>query len=74
MHQVSIEEAKTTLPALIEAAVNGDEVIIEGDSQQCVKLVPVVHPRAIPKFGSAKGLITIADDFDQPLSDFQEYM
>jgi len=25
-------------------------------------------------FGSARGLITIADDFNEPLEDFQEYM
>ncbi len=26
------------------------------------------------KFGSAKGMFTIKDDFDQPLDDFNEYM
>lgn len=26
------------------------------------------------KAGSAKGLITIAEDFDEPLADFEEYM
>ena len=27
-----------------------------------------------PQFGSAQGLIKMADDFDAPLADFQEYM
>jgi len=36
MHQVSIEEAKTTLPDLIEAAVDGDEVLIAKDEQHIV--------------------------------------
>lgn len=27
-----------------------------------------------PRFGSAKGLITMSDDFDEPLEDFKEYM
>ncbi len=27
-----------------------------------------------PQFGSARGLITMADDFDAPLADFVEYM
>ena len=27
-----------------------------------------------PQFGSAKGLIKMADDFDAPVADFQEYM
>ena len=30
-----------------------------------------IHQR---KFGSAKGLIKIAEDFDDPLEDFREYM
>ena len=28
----------------------------------------------IPKFGSLKGKIHLSDDFDAPLSDFEEYM
>lgn len=27
-----------------------------------------------PKFGSAKGQITMSPDFDDPLDDFKEYM
>lgn len=27
-----------------------------------------------PKFGSARGLIQMSDDFDEPLEDFKEYM
>ena len=27
-----------------------------------------------PKFGSAKGLIKMSPDFDEPLDDFKEYM
>jgi antitoxin (DNA-binding transcriptional repressor) of toxin-antitoxin stability system len=39
-----------------------------------VKLVPVAETRQQPRFGSAKGLLTMADDFDRPLDDFDEYM
>lgn len=28
----------------------------------------------IPKFGSAKGKIRMAPDFDEPIDDFKEYM
>ena len=27
-----------------------------------------------PKFGSAKGMIIMKDDFDEPLEDFKEYL
>ncbi len=74
MHQVSVEEAKTTLTDLIDAAVSGDEVVITKDAQHIVKLVPVLGAKGVPQFGSAKGLITVAEDFDEPLDDFREYM
>lgn len=28
----------------------------------------------VPEFGSAKGLIKMADDFDEPLEDFADYV
>ena len=31
-------------------------------------------PKRKRQFGSARGLIAMADDFDEPLADFQEYM
>ena len=30
--------------------------------------------KIIPKFGSAKGMYIMSDDFDEPLEDFKEYM
>lgn len=74
MHQVSLEEAKTQLPDLIDAAVGGEEIIIAKDPHHLVKLVPVPTTKPRPQFGSAKGLITMSDDFDEPLEDFEEYM
>jgi antitoxin (DNA-binding transcriptional repressor) of toxin-antitoxin stability system len=74
MQQVSLEEAKTQLPDLIDAAVSGEEIIIAKDPQHLVKLVPVPGTKPRPQFGSAKGLITMSDDFDEPLEDFEEYV
>jgi prevent-host-death family protein len=74
MHQVNIEEAKTHLNDLIEAAINGEEILITKDDQHVVKLVPVSQAKPRPQSGSAKGLITMIDDFDAPLEDFEEYM
>lgn len=74
MQQVDIEEAKTSLPALIDAAVQGEEVVIAKDGEHVVRLVPVSRAKPRPRFGSAAGLITMADDFDEPLDDFEEYV
>jgi antitoxin (DNA-binding transcriptional repressor) of toxin-antitoxin stability system len=50
MHQVSIEDAKTSLPELIDAAVSGDEVVIAKDAQHVVKLVPVTVEKSVPQY------------------------
>ena len=74
MHHINIEEAKSNLTDLIDAAINGEEIVIAKDDQHVVKLVPISRAKPRPLFGSAKGLISISDDFDEPLKDFAEYM
>lgn len=74
MHQVNIDEAKNDLSLLISKAMNGEDIIITKDNIPLVKLVSVSSVKPKPQFGSAKGLITMADDFDEPLEDFKEYM
>ena len=73
MHQVNIEEAKDNLPGLIDAAVKGEEIVISKDDLHRVKLVPIQTMKPLPRFGSGKGLITMADDFDEPIKDLEEY-
>ncbi|NMG05553.1 hypothetical protein DP117_01225 [Brasilonema sp. UFV-L1] len=75
MQEISLAEASKNLSQLIEAAMNGEEVVITKDNQPVVKLTPVspVKKRRPAKAGSAKGLITISDDFDEPLEDFNEF-
>lgn len=76
MQQINIFEASKNLPDLIEAALSGEEIVITKDDQPIVKLVPVspVKKRWPAKAGTAKGLVTISDDFDEPLEDFKDYM
>lgn len=76
MTQITLTEASQHLSDLIEAALKGEEIIITKDNKPVVKLVPVssVKKRWPAKAGSAKGLVTISDDFDEPLEDFKDYM
>ena len=74
MHQVDLNEAKTHLPDLIDEVMNGGEVIITKDKKPIVKLVPVSQEKTQRQAGSAKGMITISDDFDEPLEELKEYM
>lgn len=74
MHQVNVVEATEQLPNLIDAAVRGEVVLITTDDRQTVRLVPVKHAKQPRRPGRAKGIIHMANDFDAPLEDFQEYM
>jgi antitoxin (DNA-binding transcriptional repressor) of toxin-antitoxin stability system len=75
MQQVTLEEAATKLPELFEAALRGEEVLVtaNGEINATIQLVPRAPSRR-PQFGSAKGKIWMADDFDAPLEEFKEYM
>jgi len=72
----ALEEERDSVRDIVEEAMedNGEEVVIDKDDHHIVKLVPVARVKPRPQFGSAKGLITMSDDFDEPLEDFEEYM
>jgi prevent-host-death family protein len=77
MLQVDIFEAEEKLLELIEAARTGEEIAITQDNQPVVKLVgipPANKKRWPSKAGSAKGMVWMSDDFDEPLEEFKEYM
>lgn len=74
MKQVTIHEAKTHLSHLIQLALQGEEIVIAKGS------VPLVTLKVLPQLrnrqaGGAKGiLVSMSDDFNEPLSDYVEYM
>jgi prevent-host-death family protein len=74
MQQITLTEASQHLSDLVEAALGGEEVIIMKDNQPVIKLTPVLPVKVRRQPGSAKGMVTMADDFDAPLEEFQEYM
>jgi antitoxin (DNA-binding transcriptional repressor) of toxin-antitoxin stability system len=74
LHTIQFDEAKTRLRDLIDAALNGETVLIARDDQSVVQLMPIKQAQHVRQFGSAQGLVTMADDFDTPLEDFSDYM
>jgi prevent-host-death family protein len=67
----NVAEAKAQFSTLVRKALQGEDVVIARDNKPLLKLVPVGVASRKP--GSAKGRITIADDFDAPLADFADY-
>jgi len=73
--QVNIHEAKTQLSKLIQAALNGKQVIIARGNKPVVRLEVLPEARNERRIGNAKDLVlSMADDFDEPIEDFKEYM
>ena len=73
--QVNMHEAKSQLSKLIEKALAGEEVIIARNNVPAVRLEAVPSTKSTRKLGAMQGLIKyMADDFDEPLDDFKDYM
>ena len=74
MRQVNIAEAKSTLSELVVRALEGEDIVIARDNNPLVRLVPIatigVKQR---KPGSARGRVTLAPDYAEPLEDFAPY-
>jgi antitoxin (DNA-binding transcriptional repressor) of toxin-antitoxin stability system len=54
------------LPPLIDAVAGGEEVIITRAEGAAFNIVPVPPLIPHPTFGSAKGWVKMAEDFDEP--------
>ncbi|MEA1650949.1 type II toxin-antitoxin system prevent-host-death family antitoxin [Nitrospirillum sp. BR 11164] len=67
MRQVTIHAAKTHLSKLIEAALNGEEVIIAKDGKPVVRLIPI--SRGGFKIGILEGKLDAGPDFLPPMAE-----
>lgn len=74
MKVVKIHEAKTNLSRLIKEVQEGEEIVIARGNKPIVKLVLVETVQKKREIGWGKGMVLhMADDFDAPLEDFDEY-
>ena len=74
MERYSVQDAQQHLQQLIHDAQQGKTVVILDENEQAVQLIPVTIAQGPRKAGSARGLVKMAPDFDEPLDDFNEYM
>lgn len=65
--QINIQDAKTQLSRLIDAALTGEDVVIARAGKPCVRLVSVAEPLRTP--GAAKGKARLTEAFFEPLPD-----
>lgn len=72
---IDIKKAETCFAELLRRMADGSDIIITQEGEPVAKLV-AVRKKQVKKrqFGSAQGLIRMADDFDQTPDEFKEYM
>jgi antitoxin (DNA-binding transcriptional repressor) of toxin-antitoxin stability system len=73
MHELALKDAESRLAELVAEAANGEQVVITRDDGTAFQIVPMLESGPRPKYGSARGLVEMADDFDAPLEDFKAY-
>jgi prevent-host-death family protein len=69
MYTVNIHKAKTHLSKLVDAVMQGEEIIIAKSGKPAAKLVPITKSKPKRKPGALKGKIKMAKDFNAPLPD-----
>jgi prevent-host-death family protein len=70
---VNIHEAKTQFSKLVRRAEEGEEIVVRRGKEPVARIAPLEKRGGVRGFGSMKGEIWIADDFDEPLPEFAEY-
>ena len=74
MVRVGMHEAKSQLSRLVEIAEGGEDVIIQRSGRPVARLVAVQRRRPVSEaFGTLRGEIELADDFDELPAELGEH-
>lgn len=80
-YQLTSNASPDDLSKLVDDAVRDGEVMLTRNGQIVAKIVSLTMPDATPTapgrkrvIGTAKGLITVPPDFNEPLEDMRPYM
>jgi prevent-host-death family protein len=69
--QYKLADAKSHFSEIVQKAMLGESIIVTKENRPVVKIVAIKPAKRTP--GTGKG-IWMAPDFNEPLSDFAEYM
>jgi antitoxin (DNA-binding transcriptional repressor) of toxin-antitoxin stability system len=75
MSTVTLEEAQAHLPELIDCLRPGETLVITRNEKPVARLLVEQSPQRKRRVaGSAKGILTIIQDDDEHMKDFEVYM
>jgi len=71
MRTVELEAGGGQLSELVDAAVSGEEIVIERAGRPVAKIVPVSEgPKKPRQLGTLRGKYNVPENFDDPLPDW----
>lgn len=73
MHSIDVSEASAQFAELLRRVQAGEEVLLVQGSELVARVIPAFGSGRKPRFGAARGLLSVRDDFDEPLEDFAPY-
>ena len=75
METYTVENAQHRLNQLLSDAHQGKTVVIAAENGWAATLVPIpLRAKQARQAGSARSQLWMADDFDDPLQDFADFM
>ena len=74
MPTLTIDEAQSQLPKLIDQLRPGEEFVITRGDMPVARLLSMELPRGIPIIGRGKDMLISYVDDDEHLKDFAEYV
>lgn len=75
MKTFTLKQAVEQIATLLDEAFSGEEIIIKKNDRESIRISPIrVQQRRPPLWGSDKDIIWIADNFDEPLAEFEDYL
>ena len=69
----NIHNAKNHLSRLVDAALQGEDVVIARAGRPLVRLVPIKKPKSPRRLGLDTGKIILHKDFDDPMPELENF-
>jgi prevent-host-death family protein len=73
MHRIDVAEATVRFAELLRRVQAGEEVVVTEENAPIARIVPAGATTHKARFGAARGLLQVREDFDEPLEDFASY-
>ena len=73
MHVIDFAQAEAHFAELLGRVQAGEEILVTRADVPVARIMPAGPQPKRPRFGAARDLLRVGNDFDEPLEDFAPY-